>query len=327
MMKRISFIVLLQVVLSSSLEITAQMQATYTNFLMNEYYYNPAIAGSKNVHTANMSYRNQWTGFEDAPVTFMGNFNGSIKNKGKHGYGISLISDRLGLMQNTGVYLNYAYHVKLGEKLKLGLGVQPGYVQYRIRLYDARIVDAADAVLTGNVYAANAVDLNSGIHLYSKKFFLMASVHQILGKSIEFTTFNSSLQMHYVGIMGYTFEKEKSKWSFQPAILARQMGSFPLQWNAMLKVAYDKKYWGGTVYRSNDAAAICAGIRLKDRYELGYSFDYSLSGISQYQNGTHEITLSFVTTKPKPSLEEEDEKLNNSIMEEMKKKAKEKETK
>lgn len=300
-----------------------QMQATYTNFLMNEHYYNPAIAGSKDVHMANFSYRNQWTGFDDAPVTLMGNFNGSIKNKAKHGYGVSVISDRLGLMQNTGVYLNYAYHVNLGEKLKLGAGVQPGYVQYRIKLYDARIVDAADAVLTGNVYAANAVDLNSGIHLYSKKFFLMASVHQLLGKSIEFTTFNSTLQMHYVGIMGYKFENEKSKWSVQPAVLIRQSGAFPLQWNAMAKVAYDKKYWAGLVYRSNDAAAICIGLKLKERYEVGYSFDYSLSGISQYQNGTHEITLSFVTTKPKPSLEEEDEKLNNSIMEEMKKKAKE----
>lgn len=322
-MKRISYIVLFQLVGFTA--INAQMQATYTNFIMNEYYYNPAIAGSKNVHTANMSYRNQWTGFDNAPVTLMGNFNGSIKNKGKHGYGVSLISDRLGLMQNTGFYLNYAYHVNLGEKLRLGVGVQPGYVQYRIRLYDARIVDAADAVLTGNIYAANAMDLNSGLHLYSKKFFFMASVHQILGKSIEFTSFNSSLQMQYVGIMGYKFENEKSKWSFQPSVLARQMGSFPLQWNAMLKVTYDKKYWGGMVYRSNDAAAICAGMRLKDRYEIGYSFDYSLSGISQYQNGSHEITLSFVTTKPKPSVEDEDEKLNNSIMEEMKKKAKEKE--
>jgi len=324
-MKKITYIVLFQLV--SFTAINAQMQATFTNFLMNEYYYNPAIAGSKNVHTANMSYRNQWTGFDDAPTTLMGNFNGSIKNKGKHGYGVSIISDRLGLMQNTGVYLNYAYHVNLGEKLRLGVGVQPGYVQYRIKLYDARIVDAADAVLTGNIYAANALDLNSGLHLYSKKFFFMASVHQILGNSIEFTSFNSSLQMQYVAIMGYKFEKDKSKWSFQPSMLARQSEVFPLQWNAMLKVTYDKKYWGGMVYRSNDAAAICAGMRLKDRYEVGYSFDYSLSGISQYQNGTHEIMLSFVTTKPKPSLEEEDEKLNNSIMEEMQKKAKEKETK
>jgi hypothetical protein len=53
-MKKITYIVLLQLV--SFTAINAQMQATFTNFLMNEYYYNPAIAGSKNVHTSNMSY-------------------------------------------------------------------------------------------------------------------------------------------------------------------------------------------------------------------------------------------------------------------------------
>jgi type IX secretion system PorP/SprF family membrane protein len=315
--------ILLLLLLGSSPNSVGQMQATYSNFLLNEYYFNPAISGSRDVHTANMSYRNQWTGFEDAPTTLMGNFNGSIKNQGKHGYGVSLVSDRMGLMQNTGVYLNYAYHIKLGDKLKLGLGMQPGYVQYRIRLYDARIVDAGDDILTGNIYAANAVDLNSGIHLYSKKFFFMASVHQLLGQSIEFTSFNSSLNQHFVGIVGYTFENEKTKLAIQPALLIRHMGPFPTQWNAMLRATYDKKYWGGLVYRSNDAAAICAGIQLKERYTVGYSFDYSLSRISQYQNGTHEITLSFITSKPKAQLEEDDEKLNNSIMEEMQKRAKE----
>jgi type IX secretion system PorP/SprF family membrane protein len=314
---------LLFLLLGLSIQTFGQMQATYTNFLLNEYYYNPAISGSRNVHTANMSYRNQWTGFDDAPVTLMGNFNGSVKNQGKHGYGLSILSDRLGLMQNTGVYLNYAYHVNLGDQLKLGLGVQPGYVQYRIRLYDARIVDAGDDILTGNIYAANAIDLNSGIHLYSKKFFFMASVHQLLGQSIEFTSFNSSLTQHFLGIVGYTFENDKSKWAIQPAFLMRYLGPFPTQWNAMLRATYDKKYWGGLVYRSHDAAAICAGIQLKERYNIGYAFDYSLSKISQYQNGTHEITLSFITSKPKPQLEEDDEKLNNSIMEEMQKRAKE----
>jgi type IX secretion system PorP/SprF family membrane protein len=322
--RRLTYSLLWVVFLGLLTNVVGQMQSTYTNFLLNEYYFNPAISGSRDVHTANMSYRNQWTGFEDAPVTVMGNFNGSVKNKGKHGYGVSVVSDRLGLMQNTGVYLNYAYHVKLGEKFKLGLGVQPGYVQYRIRLYDARIIDAGDAILTGNIYAANAVDVNSGIHLYSKKFFFMASVHQLLGQSIEFTSFNTNLKKHFVGIIGYSFQNEKSKWAFQPAVLVRHVGPFPTQWNAMLKATFDNKYWGGLVYRSNDAAAVCAGIRLKDRYTVGYAFDYSLSRISQYQNGTHEITLSFITSKPRPQLEEEDEKLNNSIMEEMQRKAKEK---
>ena len=42
--------------------------------------------------------------------------------------------------------------------------------------------------------------------------------------------------------------------------------------------------------------------------------------MSNYQSGSHEVMLSFVITKDKPSLAEEDENLNNSILEEMQKK-------
>lgn len=119
----------------------AQQQAVYSNFLMNDYYYNPAIAGSKNVHVANINYRNQWVGFEDAPVNMNANFYGSLNNKGKVGYGASIISEKSGLTNTTGIYLNYAQHFKLSKTVKLGFGIQPGFIQYRVRLYDAILAD------------------------------------------------------------------------------------------------------------------------------------------------------------------------------------------
>ena len=106
----------------------SQQLAGYSNFLMNDYYFNPAVTGSRDVHEANISYRNQWVGFDGAPTLIMGNFMGSYKNESKVGYGASIISERKGITANTTVYANYAYHFKLSETLKLGLGVQPGYM-------------------------------------------------------------------------------------------------------------------------------------------------------------------------------------------------------
>lgn len=302
----------------------AQQQASFTNFLVNDYYYNPAIAGSKNVHVASMSYRNQWTGFEGAPITLMGSLHGSYRNKGKIAYGAAVISDKTGLTQRTGIYLNYAQHFKLSEKVKLGLGIQPGYLQYRVKLYDAQLADAGDDVLTGNVFSANAIDFNAGFHLYSDKFFVMASGNQILGKQIKFTTYNEGLAIHFSGIAGYNFNVKK-KWVLQPSVLVKYTAPAPLQWTGMIKGTYNKKIWAGLSYRSDDAASICLGYTIKERYNIGYAFDYALSKINSYQNGSHEIVLSFVLTKHKPSLEQKDEELNNSIMDEMRKKNKKKE--
>ncbi|GAB5417803.1 MAG: type IX secretion system membrane protein PorP/SprF [Crocinitomicaceae bacterium] len=300
----------------------SQQLAGYSNFLMNDYYFNPAIAGSEEFHEANLSYRNQWVGFEGAPTLIMGNFMGSYKNEGKVGYGLSVISERKGITANTTVYANYAYHFRLSEKLKLGLGVQPGYMQHRVRLYDAVVADAGDEVLTGSIYSANAIDVNAGFNLYSDKFFVMGSFQRLLGRQIQFTSYNTNLDFHYNSIFGYNFNfktKNKKNVQIQPSLMVRFVRPLPVQFTGMLRYTYDNKYWLGLLYRSDDAVGIAAGIRIKDRVNIGYGFDYTLSNLSNYQVGSHEVMLSFVLTKKKQSLDDEDDELNKSILEEIQK--------
>lgn len=327
-MKKLLIIAFIVVVTSPVL---AQQRAVYSNFLMNDYYYNPAIAGSKEIHQANITYRNQWVGFDGAPSLLMGNFSGSAKNEGKIGYGVSLISETAGITQNTGIYVNYAHHFKLSEKYKLGLGIQPGYMQYRVKLYDAQLADQGDEVLTGSVYSASALDVSTGFHLYSDKFFLMGSVDHLLGKSIQFTTYNSNLAFHYTGIVGMNFhlnadpKKKKMPIDIQPSALVRYVRPAPLQYSVMLKTTFNKKYWFGLIYRSDDAVGISAGMQISDRFNLAYGYDYTVSGLSSYQAGSHEVMLSFVISRKKPSMAEEDDELNKSIIDELKKTMEEKE--
>ncbi len=303
----------------------AQQQGVYSNFLMNDIYYNPAIVGSKKVHIANMSYRKQWVGFAGAPTLMTGNFYGSLRNQGKIGYGVSLTSENTGITQNTTIYLNYAHHFKLTETLKLGLGVKPGLMQYRVKLYDAQLADEGDEVLTGNVYSASALDMSAGFNLYSEKFFVMASASHMLGNSIKFTAYNSNLAFHFNGIAGYNFRFKKKKFELQPSVMVKYVNPIPVQVTGMLKGTFSNKFWVGLIYRSNDAVGLSAGLNIKERFTVAYGYDYTLSRLSNFQSGSHEVMLSFIITKKKPTLEEEDDKLNNSIMEEMKLKMEEKE--
>jgi len=295
----------------------SQQRGTYSNFLLNDVYYNPAIAGSKNIHIANISYRNQWVGFDGAPTLLMGNFYGSVKNKGKMGYGVSLLSEKVGITQSTTFSINYAHHFKLSEKMKLGLGIQPGYMQYRVKLYDAVLADQGDDVLTGSVYSANALDASAGFNLYSDKFFIMGSVHHLLGKEIRFTSYNSNLDFHFNGIAGYNILFKKKNFELQPSVMFKYTQPVPYQITGMLKGTFNNKFWIGVLYKTDDAAGVSVGVNLKDRLTVGYGFDYVLSKLSNYQSGSHEIVLSFNLTKEKPTLEEEDDKLNNSILDEM----------
>lgn len=296
----------------------AQQQPVFTNFLINDYFYNPAIAGSKNAHIANVSYRDQWVGFDGAPTTLIGNFYGSVRNEGKMGYGATVISDRTGLIQNTSIYVNYAHHFKLSETLKLGLGVRPGYMQYRIKLYDVQLADEGDNLLIGNVLSANAFDIQGGFHLYSNRFFVMGSVQNLLGDAIGFTSYNANLTKHYTFIGGYTFKFEKKKIELQPSVLLRNTTSIPMQTAFMLKGIYAKNYWGGLTYTTDNTMGAYIGYTLKERLSIAYGFDFPFNGIEQYQSGSHELSISYVINAKKANADTQDEALNKSILEDMK---------
>ena len=329
----------------------SQQQFVFTNYLMNEYYYNPAIAGMKDVHLANVGFRKQWSGFDNAPMTMYANYYGSFKNQRKHGYGASIINDRSGLVSNTGFLVNYVYHLRLNDKQKLAFGVKPGFQQYNIRLYDAKLADEGDPQLTGNVLSTGAFDFQAGLNWYSDKFFVMVSMRQMFGKAIKFTGFNDGLAKHYTFIAGYNWnltkkknqatdstatnltegtltdtsttngeiKKKKKDFILSPVFMLNYVSPITPQACFMLKATYDNKYWAGLSYRSQDALGISVGIVIKGRFQIGYSFDYGMfSDIQKYNSGSHEIMLRFQTTSKKPSLEEQDEELNNSIFDENK---------
>jgi hypothetical protein len=58
---------------------------------------------------------------------------------------------------------------------------------------------------------------------------------------------------------------------------------------------------------------------------ISYGYDICVSKIRKYNSGSHEVFLSYAINKKRPTLEEEDDKLNNSILEDMKKKMDKKE--
>ena len=273
---------------------------------------------------ASFSYKNQWLGFEGAPKTLMGNVSGSIKNEGKHGYGVTVVSDQIGVTSNLSILLTYAYHLKINDKLKLGLGIQPGYIQNNVKLYDTRLADVDDEVFTGNVLTENGIDFSTGFNLYSDKYYLMAAVNHLLVDQLSLASYNARLEKNYNVIAGYKFAFEKKKIDLEPSVMVQYVKAAPVNITGGLKTTYDKTYWLGLSYNNSESVGLGLGYILKERLNLGYAYNMSLSELNSYHTGSHEISISYVLTHKKPSFEEEDDKLNNSIMDEMKMKLEQK---
>ena len=88
---------------------------------------------------------------------------------------------------------------------------------------------------------------------------------------------------------------------------------------------FNDKFVLGLAYRWSASVSAMAGFQVTKGMYIGYGYDHETTQLRKYNSGSHEVMLSFVITKKKPTLEEEDDKLNNSIMEDMKQKMEEKE--
>ena len=108
------FFILLSIIMISKFGM-AQQLPIYTNYMLNPYAYNPAVAGSKPTAVFNLNYRNQWVGFQDAPKTYMISLHSPIGKQKKLAVGVLVNSDNTGLLSRTSGYLTLGYHIKLNK--------------------------------------------------------------------------------------------------------------------------------------------------------------------------------------------------------------------
>lgn len=97
---------------------------------------NPALAGANNSLQGIVNYRSQWNSVAQPFQTSAASFDARINkpSKSKNGYlaaGAFFFSDNAGTprISTTNINLNLAYHLVLGKKSTLGLGIYGGYGQ------------------------------------------------------------------------------------------------------------------------------------------------------------------------------------------------------
>ena len=299
----------------------AQQLSVNTNYVLNNYAYNPAVAGSKPHAVLNLNYRNQWVGFQDAPKTYMVSLYSVLGKQKKAAIGALVSSDNTGLLSKTSGYLTFGYHVKLNKTYKLGMATSLGMVQYRIKLYDAKVADSGDDLLTGNLLSNNVFDSNGGLYLYSDNLFFGISTYQYLGNKITWKNSQSNLARHMYATLGYTFKLSK-KLSLQPSALIKFSKPAPIQPEFSMRLLYKNIFWIGGSYRINESASALLGFTIKDKLTIGYSYDIITSKIKTYTSGSHEIVLTYQFIKAKKKLDADEQELNdidNSIKSKLKK--------
>ncbi len=281
-----------------SISTQAQQNPMFTHYMNNTLSINPAYAGSRDALTVTALHRSQWVDFKGAPVTQTLTMHSPLKNQ-HIGVGLSVLNDKIGPTNNTSVFGNFAYIMKLNSKSKLALGLSAGANIWQSRLSTLNLDDQNDPTFQNNI--SNRVTPNFGFGAYysRERFYAGISVPNLMQnnysqiKQANGTTLTAKEQRHYFLIAG-TVLKISDNLAFKPTTLVKVTAAAPVQADLTASFIIMKRLLLGAMYRTGDAVGALVGFDITDQFHIGYSYDWSFGlNTAKYNKGSHEIVLRY----------------------------------
>lgn len=282
-------------------------------------YLNPAFAGTSVDHRFIANYRNQWPNISQAFETYAFSYDYNL-DQYNSGLGVLVMADKAGSanLKSTQFNFQYAYKVKLSDKLMLSSGLNFGLGSRSIDFNKLVFYQQLDFSQDGsnlppapsnlNMQGETYFDFGAGLLFYSRKVWLGYSMshlnrpnRSLLDDETEIPVKTSVHGGVRIPLYNGVFKRERTA-SIAPSFVYKQQGNFdqldlgtyffyepvvvglwyrgiPLQQNAKDNV-------------SQDAVVVVLGFQLSN-IEVSYSYDVTVSELGPISGGAHEIGLKF----------------------------------
>lgn len=299
-----------------ALTVNAQQLPIYSQYMMNRFLINPAMAGAEGYTSFNLTAREQWLGLENAPRTqalsgqtrLLRNSHisrgssvrrrkKSASRNGKVGVGGYLYNDVNGIIRRTGIQAAYAYHINTRTS-QISFGLSASGYQYKINEEKLDLYDDYDPLMNAIKKSAFIPDGNLGFYFVNQKIDFGLSILQLFESALQVggsDSTNNQLYRHYYINGGFRYSPRRDYLIEPIALVTWTKQSIQLDIGA--RVFYQQNYWGGITYRAGDNRTwgdiiLQGGIKVNN-FLFGYAFDYTIySAIRQYTLGSHEIMLA-----------------------------------
>lgn len=326
------FIVLV-FVLGCGDKLLAQAKPSYTQYVLNNYILNPAVAGIENYTDIKFSNRNQWTGIEGAPVTNYFSIHTAINKpdlrtsatsyavpgvnpRGEqywqeyttpaahHGVGLIAMNDKAGYINRWSVFGSYAYHKPLGTRTTLSAGFNTGITSVnldrsKINFASLDPNDPAIGYSNGELKKLKT-EFGAGLWLYSADYFAGLSVQNIVAGKVSFAKNNDYATYYapnFFATAGYRVLLNDDL-NLIPSVMMQYWEPQLLGVHVNAKLQYQDRFWVGGSYRFGDLIsgyAGMAGLNISNTFNFSYSYEVATtSRLRAYTNNTHELMLGFI---------------------------------
>lgn len=286
--------------LMALMDVQAQQDPHYTQYMYNMNVINPAYAGSKENLSFGLLYRKQWVDIEDAPTT--GTFFVHSPTGKNVGLGLSVISDKIGPVTENNVYGDFSYTLNLGGEHRLALGLKAGATFHKVGLYSDiyHTLPDADDPAFGQDISKTYFNVGSGFFYYTNKYYVAFSVPNMLkSKHLDFDgrKFGSEVS-HYFLTGGYVFELSENT-KFKPSFMLKSAFKVPTSLDVSANMLFFDKFEIGATYRLEDSFGGMVNYAISPSVRIGYAYDRIVSDLKVTTPASHEVMLLFDLNFPK----------------------------
>lgn len=295
-MKKIIILSAIALTLTSA-KVLAQQDPQFSHYMYNTVSVNPAYAGSRDVLNITGLHRSQWLGLDGAPTTQTLSMNTPLRNK-KMGVGFSVVNDRIGPLNQTFIYADYAYAVSLTKTMKLAFGLKAGVNWFQPKIAALETVTANDpSFVNSTLETVIKPNVGAGIYLHSEKFYVGASAPRLLENKFNLGSGNTDTTAvkelrHMFFIAGYIWPVNKQL-KLKPTVQVKMVQNAPISIDGTVEAIIRDKFSIGAGYRHGDSYYGMVGYQFTNQFKAGFAYDYSSTRLQNVNNGTVELMLSY----------------------------------
>jgi type IX secretion system PorP/SprF family membrane protein len=282
-------------------------------------YLNPAFTGTTQSHRFIANYRNQWPNIARGFVTTAVSYDVDLQQYNS-GIGFLATLDQAGTagMKSSQFNFLYSYKWNVSDKWVVSAGLNFGYAFRSIDmnklvfgdqlLFDSDGTTPSDDPALYNIGTVGYFDFNTGVLAYNEYFWFGLSVshlntpNQSLLHEESFIPMKTSLHGGVRIPLDNSPQKKGHSAVLSPSFVYKQQGKFD-QLDLGMYFIYNPVmigvwYRGIPVQQnvmdnlSRDAVVVILGFQF-EKFEVGYSYDLTVSELGPDSGGSHELSLNY----------------------------------
>jgi type IX secretion system PorP/SprF family membrane protein len=284
MMKRLLFFIGLALVPLISF---SQQETYYTLYRYNMNVINPAYAGALGKNVFAFTSRRQWSSMQDAPSTLA--FSYSSERKNNVGLGLSVVSDKVFIEQQTFAYVDFSYKLDM-ESTQLYLGLKAGGNFYSADPRGLTTYAFSDPVQ--QQLSRFNPNIGAGAFLKGELFWASISIPRLFNVKRENDNLAVTAKDRVHSYLGGGVDLPIGDYFIiKPSIMLRKVKGLPVTTDFTGMLSWQNKFELGVSYRSSSSFSLLSAISLGG-FDIGYAYETpTVSSLSQLNLKTHELVL------------------------------------